>query len=404
MSAVSSLHEGGYSKVRDRDLTQLLFVVIFFIVYGSLYPWHFAFRELPANPFWILLHSWSVEFSRRDVADFCVNVALYIPLGMAGYLSFRRRRMAGPVVLGMLLSASIEMTQLFTPGRVCSAVDLVNNTLGSIAGVFCGRVFERLAQPGLQVLGQWKTVDRAALALLFCRAASLLFPMFPVTSLPLLLRQFVLFAHGPWFQAMPFLSATVAWLVTGRLLQAAGVRSAELCLGLSLLLVPAQFIIIDHHPAPVDFLAAISGWLLFVFIGWLRGGALWWAFGFLTLLLTRGLMPLPSMLVHPQEFNWIPFGPLLKMNWQAGMEILLEKTFYYGTAIWMVRATGARWRIATPAVAAMLAAIEAVQMWLPGRTPEITDPLMALLIGGGLYVLSANRVARRRQMVAVSDR
>jgi len=361
-------------------------------------------RELPANPLWILLHSWNLEFSRRDIADFCVNVALYIPLGMAGYLSFRRHRFAGPVFMGLLLSAAIEMTQLFTPGRVCSAVDLVNNTLGAGAGVFCGRLFERLARPKLEVLGKWKAVDRVALALLFCRAASLLFPLFPITSLPALLHQATLFVQGPWLPPIPFLSAVVAWLVTGRLFHAAGVRSADFCLGIMLLLVlPAQFVIIDRHPAPADFLAAIAGFLLYFSIGRVPGREKWWALGFLALILIRGLAPFYFATSGPQNFIWIPFEPLLSMNWQAGMYILLEKTFYYGTAIWMIRAAGLRWFVAAAAVAAVLAAIEAVQVWLPGRTPEVTDPLMALLIGGGLRVMSAERFTRRIRVKARHD-
>src|ERR1700730_16788394 len=59
-------------------LTRLFFATICFIVYGSLYPWHFYARELPANPVWIRWQSWP---------DIAVNVLLYAPLGMFGFLS-----------------------------------------------------------------------------------------------------------------------------------------------------------------------------------------------------------------------------------------------------------------------------------------------------------------------------
>ena len=39
----------------------------------------------------------------------------------------------------------------------------------------------------------------------------------------------------------------------------------------------------------------------------------------------------------------------------------------------------------TVAVAGVLAAIEAIQRYLPGRTPEITDPILALVLGAMLW-------------------
>jgi VanZ family protein len=38
-------------------------------------------------------------------------------------------------------------------------------------------------------------------------------------------------------------------------------------------------------------------------------------------------------------------------------------------------------------VAQLLAAIEIAQIWLPGRTPEITDPLLALAAGATIWLL-----------------
>ncbi len=46
-----------------------------------------------------------------------------------------------------------------------------------------------------------------------------------------------------------------------------------------------------------------------------------------------------------------------------------------------------RWLAAIFIVCAVLAAIEVIQIHLPGRTAETTDPLLALLAGLGLRVL-----------------
>jgi hypothetical protein len=112
------------------------------------------------------------------------------------------------------------------------------------------------------------------------------------------------------------------------------------------------------------------------------GKALGWAF--LTLLLVRGFAPF-RFSGTGTEFSWVPWGGFLGMEWQPGVNILLEKTFYYGTAIWLLRAGGMRLRECTALVAVTLAVVEAAQTHLPGRTAEITDPLLALLLGFGLY-------------------
>src|SRR3954470_7000279 len=111
-------------------LLGIFIAVVFLIVYGSLYPWHFEYRDLPAAPLWILLHSWDTDSGRRFFADIVVNIALYVPLGMSGFLALRKWRIAGPVAIGILLSSSIEMLQLYTPGRDSSAIDFTNNVIG----------------------------------------------------------------------------------------------------------------------------------------------------------------------------------------------------------------------------------------------------------------------------------
>jgi len=62
------------------------------------------------------------------------------------------------------------------------------------------------------------------------------------------------------------------------------------------------------------------------------------------------------------------------------MLTFLRKCFWYGSAIWLLR--GAGWRLARAAVAMalLLGAIEVIQIHLPGRVAEITDPLLALIL------------------------
>jgi VanZ family protein len=62
------------------------------------------------------------------------------------------------------------------------------------------------------------------------------------------------------------------------------------------------------------------------------------------------------------------------------MLTFLRKCFWYGSAIWLLRAAGWRLARAAVAVALLLGAIEVIQIHLPGRVAGITDPLLALIL------------------------
>jgi VanZ family protein len=361
------------------------------IVYGSLYPWVFVARDLPASPLYILLHSWDVSrVDRRFLFDIAVNIAIYMPLGMTAYLAFRRFKsealaILAPVGLGAVLSASVEMIQLYTPNRVCSAVDLVNNILGSAVGVLAGLVFTQIADVPAKGTGR-RVRDRSALALLFCWVASLLFPLFPVLWLHVWKEKLAAFLHAPLLDPIPILLIAAEWFAVGRLLRAAGAKWPFQWLLASLILVPAQFAILNHTPVPADFEGAALGALLFVFFGRGPRADLRAAIALVFTVTLRGLFPF-HFAGPGQAFVWIPFSGLLGNQWQDAIPTLLEKLFQYGASIWLLHRAGTSLLRATAIVAVVLAGIEALQTRIPGHVAEINDPLLAVMLGLGLSAM-----------------
>lgn len=317
---------------------------------------------------------------------------------MSGYLALRRLaalKLFGPVVIGTLLSAMVEMIQLYTPHRVCSSVDLLTNILGSALGVLVGIAFTRIVDVPLTAPA-FHVRDRGAVILLFTWISFLLFPLFPALWFSVWRTKLSGFFHAPFLSPIPTLLTAAEWFAAGRLLIAAGAKSPIRWLLALLLLVPLQFAIINHNPVPSDFEGAAIAALLFSFFGMRARAGRFASIALLAALTLRGAAPF-RFEGTPQAFLWIPFGGLLGTEWQNGVTILLGKVFQYGASILLLDRSGLGAFRAIAAVTLVLACIEGLQTRVPGHVPEITDPLIAMLLGAGFFVLS--RPARKRSMV-----
>ena len=86
----------------------------------------------------------------------------------------------------------------------------------------------------------------------------------------------------------------------------------------------------------------------------------------------------------PQAFGWLPF-----ISWFAGASesyygVIFGKLFFYTGIVWILRESTLRWLWAVAIPAFILAAGEAAQRYLPGRTPESTD---LVLLAAGAFLL-----------------
>lgn len=301
-------------------------------------------------------------------------------------LTSRGGAVLGTIALGTVLSAGIEMAQLFTPRRVCSAVDLVTNIAGSTLGVFAGAIFRQLSD--LPAAGlRFRLRDRSALALLFCWVSFLIFPFYPDLWLNSWRAKFAAFVHLPAAGPVSILMNAAEWFAAGRLLFAAGAGSPFRWLCVLFLLVPIQFGIINHSPGAADFAAAVLAALLFRFFGMGPRADLLAGIALLITLTLSGLAPY-QWSGPAQEFSWIPFGGLLGSESQNALSVLLRKVFRYGSSIWLLHRAGFSLIRAMAIVVPVLAGIEILQRWIPGHVAEVTDPVLALLLCLGLRALA----------------
>jgi VanZ family protein len=336
------------------------------------------------DPVAVLLHSWPTKYYGYILRDALLNVLLYLPLGGCAYLTFRRwLDTAGSIffaiLLGFLLSTCAETGQAYEATRDSSLLDIVTNTVGSAMGSVLALLASR--RP---VVPWQRTIDPVPAVVVAIWFASLLFPFVPVHSSAVLANKLELFRI---FSPAVFVSAAVGWYAAGCLLAEAGARSVTAWLFVSTLLAPAQILISPRQPNTALLAGAIAGAALFAFLRD-HGSIRLLAAALVIALILRGLSPF-ALINQPNHFTWTPFADFIESNWQRSGFVLLEKFFYCTAAVWALWRSGVRLSTAVLAITAVLVIIEGIQIWLPGRYPGVTDPMLAFFSGIILDGLSA---------------
>ena len=365
---------------------RVLVIVIAVIVYGSLYPWDFHSTQLAASPLWVLIHSWPTSVDRFLFRDIAVNVLIYLPVGVFGFLALRQNvrsafAATATVLIALALSSSIEMIQLVDDARVCSASDVVCNVCGTVLGVALGSLYQQWLKRFLARLETAQFLHPSGAVLLFYTGlAYQVFPLFPALSRTKLAEKFRFLLADVSISPLEIFTYFVEWLIVAQLLESVlGAKRTRRLYPLLLLILPAKLFIAGRTVT----WAELAGAVLAYICSYLLSGYQWrtaLAAGLIVLLLlVRGLAPHHwSSVANP--FSWIPFSGFLAADREFGMLTFLRKCFWYGSAIWFLRAAGWRLARAAVAVALLLGAIEVIQTHLPGRVAEITDPLLALIL------------------------
>jgi glycopeptide antibiotics resistance protein len=73
-------------------------------------------------------------FKKSDVEDTIINTVGFIPFGFLLTVFSKGKAVLLSVILGAITSLFIELAQVLLPTRDSSALDLINNVIGTLAG------------------------------------------------------------------------------------------------------------------------------------------------------------------------------------------------------------------------------------------------------------------------------
>jgi hypothetical protein len=92
-----------------------------------------------------------------------------------------------------------------------------------------------------------------------------------------------------------------------------------------------------------------------------------------------------------RAFGWTPFRSFLIGPIGNAVISFFEKVFVYGCLVWLLVRSGWTWFSSTVWATTLVLALRLIQVYLPGRSAEITDAIMVLIVAGIMRLISDPR-------------
>ena len=384
----------GEQRRSGRTVARWLFALsVAGIIYGSLYPFDFAWRAPDWAEAVAALTDAGVGWRRGNVV---ANVLLFLPYGLFAALAWGggRPTALGLVVIvasGVLLAVALQVLQLWLPLRVPALADAGINGIGLLAGIAIAR------WPWPRALVERAVVRRPLLILplllMSCWFAYKWAPFVPTLDVHEIVQGLKPLLAEPRLEALVLARGLVGWLVFALLWRDCGLGTRWLWFvmpGAELLQVG-----IAHNPVALDSL--LAGVLAPFVAWWLQRAVAEPApvvlLLLIALLIVHGLAPFTW---GASPFHWLPFTGFLTGSMAVNLLSLLLKAYLYGGLVWLVYRTTARPWAALVIPVVIVGLIEVAQTRIAGRVAEITDPLLCVLVWSVLRLAQAGGGRGRR--------
>jgi len=369
------------------------------IAYGSLYPFEFSVPTAGPGPVQALLRTWANTPGR---GDFLANVLLYMPLGFFAVLTPGQRctvisRCLGALLLGLLISISMELAQYYDVGRDTEATDVYANVTGTVLG----------ATFGVVVGGsfRWPLVNQIAAnripaLVLSAWVAYRLYPFVPTIDLHKYWDTLKPIVLTPNLSTYDLFRHSAIWLIVYALVAKIGGAALSPWLLLPVFagaVLLSKILIITTTLSLAELAGAIIAYVIWaVFCRSQRAYLIVAIAMFSATVVAQRLEPF-QFTAQSVPFGWSPFRSFMQGSIEIDVLAFLEKFFLYGGWIWLLMEVGVSRRAAAGLVAGTLFATSVTEMYLPHRSGEVTDAVMALAIAGVFALMNKEDEAANSQ-------
>lgn len=367
---------------------RILSVILLLIAYGSLYPGNFS--APPEGALNAFLTNFSVFTS---IGDLLGNIALFFPLGIAAVLFSSGRqhdgtRVAATLLLAFLYSLALQLAQVWLPSRSAALADVLWNMVGMASGLAAGRILARGVDSGTRSLRLVELVPLSILLLWLLTESLPLAPTLDWQKIKDALKPLLEFR----FSFSRSLMHAAGLVVAGTALIALSWRPALWLGGALLSVLAAKLVVVNLSLDASALIGTVSGYLLFISMSHRGHSKTIFRAAFWLMLVAWTVIELtPFSPTSGGALNIIPFATMLQGSMETGARGLVRSLFIYSALLWLAHKNGADARKAIVGLVIWSCLIEFVQMGLLGRTADVTEPLLLMLIGWALGVLQSHQ-------------
>jgi VanZ family protein len=356
-------------------------IIVAVILHGSLYPYDFHVPAGGIGPVATLFAGWDVP--DKSYAGIVANILLYMPFGFFLALTLRRGRIGRVLIVtlaGLALCTGVELAQYFEVDRLDSMSDVYFNTLGTGLGAASAVV---LGDLGRRLPTKELVAKPVPLLLLVAMLGYHLFPYVPTIDLHKYWHALRPLIVAPHLAPYDLLHYFALWLTTSWLIGSivGFLRARFVVPPFMAVVLAAKVAVLTLVVTPAEAVGAALALIVWFLVGRRsRFATLVTAAVLCASILIGRLQPF-QFLPAARPFGWLPFRGFLDGSITVDTIALLEKFFLYGSLVWIAAEAVLPLWLATLLVASLLFGTSLAETYLPGRSAEITDTVMVVMIG-----------------------
>ena len=374
------------AATHTRTFVALFAMVAIFIVYASLYPFQWVDRGDDRGAVVYLL-STAGDWNRP--VHLIPSILFYIPFGLLSMFALPPRMMAQSRVMlalggGILFSVWMELAQFQDAGHETTMGDVYASSLGLVLGIAAALMGQSGRLAGMRETVAW----RVPVALLIMWAGDRLHPYVPTTGGPNLWQAVAPLADWSNIDPLTVARAGARWLIVACLVDVLfGPRRWFHFFPLLIIMESVVRLALAGRVLTLtDLGGAASALIIWPFLRRLPASRFVLVIAFAALIVVVRLSSFPFVGL-PGTFGWLPFKSMMNATTTDNLRAFFSDGFLYGGMIWLLTTSGLGLGAATTLTATGLLCVSVAQTWQAGPPGEITDAVVAVMVGAVLALL-----------------